>query len=219
MAGSTVTTRGQSNCTLTYVRSGAGYLLQTRARGISYAWDVIATESHARENRAFYPHQRALGMFTVTFELIGYAEQKPVMDWLRAYIGSSSGVSQNSVAVSVPAYGFWRLGVPIDGVIDEDHTGSNVFLPAVTFASVTDPLDTTTFTGTGNSVSQPDYGITQKDDAAQFFYPGSVAVNDPNASGNSFYDNPANQPVVPDIPLAPGTITGPQPSPGVNRPF
>lgn len=217
MAARIIQTRG-ANSTLSYGRSSSAYALRTRVRAISHTFDVISTESHARATRAFYPHQRAVGPFTVTFELMGYAELKQVMDWMRDYIDSSKDVNQNSIAVSVPSYNFWRLGVPVGGVIDEDHTGSNVFLPGVTFESVTDPLDATTFTGTGNSVSQVDYGFTQRDDASKFFYPGTIATNDPNATGDSFYDSPnRNDPNTignPNTNLGPGKdftppLTGP----------
>lgn len=188
--GASIVTLQNSNCTLSYGKTSSAYALRARARGISHSFDVIYTESHARRTRAFYPHQKAPGPFTVTFELKGYAELKAVMDWMRGYIDSSADANQNSIAVSVPSMNFWRLGVPISGVLDEDHTGSNVFTPTVVFESVTDPLDATTFTGTGNSVSQVDYGFTQRDDASKFFYPGTIATNDPNATGDSFYDNP-----------------------------
>jgi hypothetical protein len=189
---------------------------------VAHSWQVIATESHARRTRAFYPHQRAVGPFTLTLELKGYGELKVVMDWIRDYIDSSMDVNQNSITVSVPSMNFWRQGVPISGVLDSDHTGSNVFLPNVVFESITDPLDTTVFTGTGNTVSQVDFGITQQNDASKFFFPGSVAINDPNATAESFYDNPndgLNQnpafvptPTLPAFrpPSAPGTNHGPQ---------
>lgn len=211
MAGRIIKTPGPANCTLSYGRAALGYALQTRARGVSHTFDVIATESHARRQRAFYPHQKAVGPFTITLELKGYGELKLVMDWMRGYIDSSTDVNQNAITVSVPAVNFWRLGVPISGVLDTDYTGSNVFTPTMIFESVNDPQDATTFTGTGNSVSQVDYGFSQQNDASKFFYPGTIAVNDPNATGDSFYDVPT--------PAVGGISNVPQPSMGVNRPF
>lgn len=213
MAGRMVKTAGLSNCTLSYGQAGQGYVLQTRARGIAHSWDVIATASHARRSQGFYPHQRSVGPFTLTLELMGYKELKLVMDWIRGYIDTSMSVNQNSITVSVPSYNFWRNGVPISGVLDNDHTGSNVFLPNVVFQSITDPLDPTTFTGMGNSVAQVDFGPTQLDDAAKFFYPSSIAVNDPNAKAESYYDNPAlNSQVPPNLgpptDFKPGSLTG-----------
>lgn len=222
MAGQIIKTSGKTNCTFSYGRSSKAYALQTRVRGISHSWEVIATESHARRTRAFYPHQRAVGPFTLTLELKGYAELNQVMDWMRGYIDSSMDVNQNSITVSVPAMNFWRLGVPVGGVMDMDRTGSNVFLPTVTFEAIMDPIDPTTFTGTGNSVSQVDYGFTQRDDASKFFYPGTIAVNDPNATGDSFYDNPnPNDPSTignPDTNLGPDKGYTP-PRTGVPVPF
>lgn len=222
MAGRIAKTAGTTNCTMSYGRAALAYAMQTRVRGVSHTFDVIATESHARRQRAFYPHQKAVGPFTLTFELKGYAELKLVMAWMRDYIDSSTDVNQNSITVSVPSMNFWRLGVPISGVIDEDHIGSNVFLPSVTFESINDPLDATTFTGTGNSVSQVNYGFTQQDDASKFFYPGTIAVNDPNATGDSFYDTP--NPNDPNTIGNPNTNLGPDkgytpPLIGRNIPF
>lgn len=201
MAGSSGKTRGLTNCALTFTSGGDKSIFRTRCRAVGHGFEVVATESQARRYRAFYPHQRALSPFVVTFELIGYPELKRVMEYFRSYIDKVILVTSNYMTVSVPSRNFLRAGVPIGGVIDTDHTGSNVFQPTVVFETVTDPLDTRIFTRVGprGTVSTVDLAMTQRDDASKFFYPSSAAVNDPNAQGDSFYDTRP----VPDTPFDP----------------
>lgn len=225
MAGTREKTRGKTNCTLAYGSGTDRHVFSTRARGISHGFEVIATESQARRYRAFYPHQRALSPFSVEFELIGYNELKSVMGFFRSYIEQVLLISSKYVTVSVPSRDFFRAGVPIGGVIDTDHTGSNVFMPVITFESITDPLDTRIFTTIGPhaSISTVDLARTERDDASKFFYPPSAAVNDPNSKGDTFYDTrPAAEPdwdpppdpnrvpsvVLPDGTVRPGGRTG-----------
>jgi hypothetical protein len=192
---------GVTNCTLSYARGGTPYSLKLRCRGIQHGFSVIASESTGRKYRAFYPHQRAVDPFAITLELAGYTQYQGVMQWLIGYMNSVVGAGSVSMTVNVPARNFLRQGVPTGGVMDMDQTGSNLFLPQIVFESVTDPLDTST-----PLVSGVDLGSTPADDAAQFFYPVSASVNDPNATANSFYDSaplptpaPApnpNQPVI-----------------------
>lgn len=212
MAGTSQKTRGATNCTLSYAKSSALYSFSTRCVGVGHGFEVIFTESHARQYRAFYPHQRALSPFVIKLDLIGYAEAKSVMDFLRGYIKALMTSADTSITVSVPSRNFLRKGVPIGGVVDTDRTGSNVFQPGIVFESVTDPLDTRIFTtvGPNASVSTVDLGISAQDDAAKFFYPPSAAVNDPNAKGETLYDSRGNIDL-PDPVVLP-TPTGPNPS-------
>lgn len=190
MTAAVQSTRGQSNCSLLWSNSGTGYGFRTRARGVSHGFDFIADESHARRHRAFYPKQVAEQPFTLTLELMGYAELKRVMDFLRNYMHSFMNASNNAMYVSVPSRNFARLGVPIGGVVDEDHVGSNVFLPTVVFETILDPADPRLISGSVNAsqFSQFDVAGAEADRAAKFFYPASLSTNDPNARGDSLYD-------------------------------
>lgn len=218
MATQNVATQGIANCTLSYTTGTDTYALRTRARAVSKGFEVIATESHARQYRAFYPHQRALSPFSVTLELKGYPELKLVMDWLRGYLNAFTNTFQNAISVTVPVMSFFQVGVPVGGIMDQDHTGSNVFLPGVVFESVYDALDGKIFStsGASSSVATVDLGLTAKDDAGQFFYPSSPASNDPNAKGESLYDVrpyvPTASDVVPKGPPNPNgiSLTGPR---------
>jgi hypothetical protein len=142
-----------------------------------------------------YPHQRAEGPFSVTLDLKHYTEFKLFMDFMRGFMSalmSSQNRPMPLMSVSVPTRNFWRLGVPVSGVSDGDHIGSNLFQPAIVFESVVDPLDPTVATGYNNvgSFSQFDPNGSGADSAGQFFYPSAGLTNDPNAQGESIYDAP-----------------------------
>jgi hypothetical protein len=64
---------GNSNAQLAYSSADGSFSLWTRVRKLSHRWEAIYTESHAREYRAMYPHQRAVGQFALTFECNGYS--------------------------------------------------------------------------------------------------------------------------------------------------
>lgn len=210
--------KGVTNCTLSYARAGVPYSMKLRCRGLSHGFSVIASESAGRKYRAFYPHQRAVDSFSVTLELAGYTQYRSVMQWLIGYMNSVVSAGSVSMTVNVPARNFLRQGVPTGGVMDMDQTASNLFLPTIAFASVTDPLDTST-----PPVARVDLGSTSADDAAKFFYPVSASTNDPNATADSFYDSsptpspPPTNETVPGTRLPSGYVV--QPSGGVNRPF
>lgn len=198
-----------TNCTLSFSKGGVNYTMRCYARKLSHGFSVIFTESAGRQYRALYPHQRAVDPFGVTLELKGYEQQQLVMDYLRNFIKAVVQTGSVSMTVRIPSRNFLRQGVPVSGVMDTDQTGSNVFYPTVVFESVTDPLDLAT-----PVISSVDLGSTGADDAGKFFYPASISTNDPNATGDSFYDaSPTPLPFRNDDPT-------PRPSPiGPNRPF
>jgi hypothetical protein len=194
MAVSQTTLNGY-NSTFQYTAGSDVSVFNARVSKFGHSFAVIATESHARQHRAMYPHQRAEGPFSVTLELKHYTEFRAFMDFMRSFM-SALMASQNRpmplMSVSIPTRNFWRLGVPINGVSDGDHIGSNLFQPSISFESVVDPLDPTVATGYNNvgSFSQFDPGGSGADSAGQFFYPSTGLTNDPNAQGESIYDAP-----------------------------
>lgn len=198
---------GMTNCTLSFTKASVNYTMQTRVRGISHGFSVIADESAARQYRAFYPKQRAVDPFTVTFELKGYPQARQVMDYLRKFMTAVIQTGSTSMTVRVPSRNFLRQGVPTGGVMDTDQTASNVFLPTIVFDSITDPLDTST-----PVVSGVVLGSTSADDAAKFFYPSSASTNDPNATSDSFYD------AAPVVVPPPDPRDSPSYNPGTNLP-
>lgn len=200
-------TKGVVNCTLSFSKAGVNHTLKTKVRALGHGFSVIATESAARQYRAFYPHQRAPDPFWLTFDLNGYPQAKQVMDFLRKFMAAVVQTGSVSMTVSVPVRNFVRQGVPTDGVMDTDQVASSVFRPTVVFDSVSDPLDT------GNPpISGVDLGSTGADDAAKFFYPSSASTNDPNATSDSFYDS------APVIVPPPDPRDSPSYSPNTNLP-
>jgi hypothetical protein len=173
----------QTNCTLSYAKSGVNYTLKLWAYGIGHGFSVIATESAARKYRAFYPHQRAVDPFVITFQLKGYPHLRVLTKYLLSYMNAVTDSGSVAMTVNIPARNFLRQGVPTGGMVDQDQTASNLFSPQITFDSISDPLDTSVPQVSGISL-----GSSANDDAAKFFYPASVSTNDPNARGDSFYD-------------------------------
>jgi hypothetical protein len=186
---SIASTPGFVNCFFSWGKSGASKVFQTRCRGIAHGFDVIAEESHARQTRAFYPRQVADQGFVVTLELRGYQELQEVMRYLREYVQSFMNVTKNAMYVVIPARSFTRLGVPVGGIVDGDHVGSNVFLSSIRFESVYDPADPELVSKSHNTsqYSRFDASTSGADPAAKFFYPAAVSTNDPNASGDLLY--------------------------------
>lgn len=182
-------TPGVTNCIFSWGRSGAAQILRTRCRGLAHGFDVIAEESHARRTRAFYPRQIAESPFAITLELKGHAEYKAVMDYFRRYVEAFMSAANNAMYVIVPSRGFSRLGVPIAGISDGDHVGSNVFLETISFESLYDPADPELISKGQNTsaFSSFDRSMAEGDPAAKFFYPASASTNDPNATGDTLY--------------------------------
>lgn len=189
-----------SNVTFSFKTSSSVQSFSTRCYGLTHGYDVVASESHARTARAFYPRQRALSQFSLTLLLKGYVDYKAFMDFMRSYISNFAKASSGSMTVNVPARNFMRYGVPIQGVADGDHVGAILFKPVLVFEPVYDPLDTKLFTTTADA-SQVALGTSQNDEAAKFFYPVTASTNDPNATGESLYDA---APIVSQLPISPG---------------
>lgn len=176
---------GGTNCTLAFQSNDGSFSTRVRARGFAHKWDVIATESHARENRAMYPHQRAVGKFTLTLELKGFGEFEPFMNFMRSYVLSWRFGNKPLMVVTMAIRGFQRRGVPIKGMTIGDHVGSMVFTPTIVFESAQDPLDPTILLP--EQASSYELGGTAGD-AKNFFYPFSVGSQDVNVKPETVYD-------------------------------
>lgn len=192
-----------ANCTFEYTFGGKRTFVAP-VRSIGHSFSVVATESKARIHRAFYPHQRAEGPFQVQLELNGYPIFARFMNFMRSYVQASNVSINRGMSVYVPAVEFWRIGVPVNGISDGDHVGSNVFMPTLVFESAIDPLDPRLITGIdgGDRFSTYDANDSEADEAGRFFYPASSLTNDPNARGESIYDS---LPTPPPTALIPGT--------------
>lgn len=209
---STAGTSGtNSNASLAFTAGGSSFYFATRCNKITHGYEAVASESHARTTRAFYPRNRALSQFTLSMQLKGYKDYKAFMDFMRAYVQNFTSTATNAMSVSVPQRNFMRYGVPVGGISDGDHVGSMLFAPTIAFESIYDPLDTTIFTTT-HDASQVDLGTSQSDEAATFFYPVTASTNDPNATGESLYDAPpiivTPAPIGPAVGIPPTSIGG-----------
>lgn len=205
------------NATLSYtaqdanvnIRGSGGSSIKLRVRALGHAYGAVATESHARQYRAFYPHQLSLGHFFIQPELIHYPEYSSFMFWFRSYVFYALKRGASPVTVQVPARNFMRTGVPVSGGGGGDHIGSNVFSPIIVFQTISDPLDpnlakdAATFEYDSNDVNE------------KFFYPFSPGSMDPNVKGETFYDR---APITPGAPAGDplhGILDPPKPPPAI----
>lgn len=179
------------NCTLSFSSADGGYSLSTKVRKLAHKWVVVATESHAREQRAMYPKQRSVGQFALTFDLNGYNQFNQLMQFFRSYVAvigqqfDNRPTSRPTMQVVMAVRGFSRAGVPISGMSMGDHIGSMVFNPTIVFESAHDPQDPTILTGA--QASTTDLAGAEKD-AKSFFYPFSAASYDTNVKPDTVYD-------------------------------
>jgi hypothetical protein len=185
--------QSSANAALSYTVGSVQRSALLRCSRLSITYGLESQESHARQRRAFYPHRRNQGTFALTFDHKGWREYSEAMTWFQAYARSALDDSGNyagiAMAVSVPARGFTRSGIPTTGMEFGDHTGSMVFSPTINFISVHDPNDNQTgLLGPSQLLNQ--ISRTQENGidplAANFFYPDS-AVNTPGKLDENLY--------------------------------
>jgi hypothetical protein len=173
------------NMTLAFQSNDGSYSIGVRTSAVGHSWEVVATESHARENRAMYPRQRAVGRFFITLLLKGYKEQEAVMNFFRSYVYAWQFGNKPTMMVTSMTRGLIRRGVPIKGMAIEDHVGSLLFTPTITFESAQDPQDPTILTPAQASTTDLGGG---ESDAKNFFYPFSRGSQDITVRPETYYD-------------------------------
>lgn len=181
-----------ANSTFSYA---GGNSAQLKVSQVGFTYGVDSTESHAREHRAFYPHRRNQGQFTVTIDNNQWAEFQAAMQWFKGYATAALDLDSSTVPppmlVSVPSRNFLRYGIPIQGMSFGDFIGSMVFSPQLTFVSVSDPNDPSTAILSTSQVSGTDTA-SFTGDVGNYFYPDSRASN-PGALATYLYDQNAAQ--------------------------
>jgi hypothetical protein len=193
---------GGTNCNMSFQSSNGSFAIAVRVRKLAHKWEVIATESHARINRAMYPHQRAVGQFALTLDMKGYAEFSLFMDFMMSYVRVEN---KPPMLVVMSVRNFSRKGIPIKGMSMGDHVGSNLIQPTILFESAHDPLDTT-IVAPSDASSSAQGGKAEKD-ARNFFYPFSPGSEDPNVKAETIYDfSGYNQTVMPPGPVPPTSL-------------
>lgn len=182
-----------ANSVLSYSAAGRSNTAQLRCNGIPISYGLNSEESHARQHRAFYPHRRSQGSFSLRFECKGWIEANQLATWLREYARVVLDLSATDVpppmTVSVPSRDFLRLGIPRAGITFGDHLGSMVFTPTITFVSVSDPQDASTGILRRSQASTALYRST--DPAAASFYP-EQAIKRPGKLGDQIYNQALN---------------------------
>lgn len=134
------------NCTLSYANGKSALKYSVRCSAFSYGFDMIATESQARRQRAYYPHMTAPTQFAVTVDLIGQAERKSLNAYLMKYANyildpGLKGSQTPQMTVTVPSRNWTRIGVPIGGMEFGTNLGAMVFSPTLVFETSGEPID------------------------------------------------------------------------------
>lgn len=179
---------GGLNCTFSYPHKENGKWVtrayRVRAIGVSHGLVQVASESHARDTRAFYPHRRSQAQFTVTLVLMGrrrthdHCERERFNTWLRKYMNyllDQDELAQEqtfpAMTVKIPVRGFHRTGIPLGPISYGEHVGSIVWNQPITFETTKEPGDAkypySRFLADG----------TEKDRNAKFFYPPSQQLS------------------------------------------
>jgi len=165
-----------ANAALTYSNRGVN-LAKARVPKMSFTYAQNSEESHARQHRAYYPHRRSQGNFSLTFACNGWREFNQLVAWFRDYANIVLNLDAAAVpppmTVAVPSRNFLRLGIPSTGLQYGDHIGSLVFNPTIDFLSVSDPGDSSTAILKINQVSgqSDESGKTAK---PSYFYPTQI---------------------------------------------
>lgn len=165
--------RSGLNATLTYKRGSATRMYKVRCNAIIHGPQMIAEESQARLQRAYYPHRVSTQQFGIKVELKGHSERRSLTNWLAAYASyaldpDQGGTDYPTMSVMVPSYEFSHRGVPLSGYEWGDQVGSMIFTPTIMFEAAYEPWDKArpAITRVENT-----WRAFAKDPAIKYFYP------------------------------------------------
>lgn len=190
--GNTIGNGGGLNCTLSYQDAGRKVrAYRVRASGLAHGLVQIASESHARDTRAYYPHRRSQAQFSITLDLMGrrrnhdLCERERFNAWLKKYLDYV--VDQDvdvhpAMVVSIPVRNFRREGVLLGPIEYGEHVGSMLWRQTITFETTREPMDTKF------ALSSFQANGTDKDANAKFFYPASKQLS--GSQRPDVYDTP-----------------------------
>jgi hypothetical protein len=210
------------NCTLSY-QDGTGATRQYRVRAgdIVHGVQMIATESEARTQRAYYPHRSAMEQFSVVVLLKNWDERSHFTNWLSNYAqyAIDPDIIQQTfpwMSVSIPSRQFLQQGVPLQGYQWGAHTGQMMFTPQVVFEAATSPGQTAARTPDISSVINK-WSAFASDTAIQYFYPiGTQLSGDQTGTYTKivYPGDPSQFNTAPPPPPNPvPTVPGPGPTP------
>jgi hypothetical protein len=182
--------QGAANTVLAYTHQGVAYQAALRCVKLGINYGLNAEESHSRQTKAFYPHRRHQGSFTLTFAHMHWSEYNAAMSWFAQFAVNALAMAANDPAiyidVSMPSRDFVRSGIPTTGMTFGDHTASMVFNPAITFISARDSSDPQAGIVSSNQVSR--WSGSSDPFPTAYFYPGSV-INQPGQLNESLYNS------------------------------
>jgi hypothetical protein len=122
--------------------------MRLRVDLVRHGIEMVADESTARNQRAYYPHRMTPSRFALRVLLKGYAERKAFADYMLGYAdyvmnpGLPGGTKFPDMRVLVPSRRFDREGVPLSGFDRGDNVGSMLWTPTVVFETTREPQDT-----------------------------------------------------------------------------
>jgi hypothetical protein len=187
------------NATLSYPQDGKIRAYRVRCINVTHGFQLVATESAGRTERALYPMKQVPTPFSITVALIGYREHTHFSNWLSTYamfaLNPDRGGSYPEMSVSVPSRNFSRRGVPKTGMEYGDHVGAILWNRVVTFETTAEPWDS----------GKPKYSRYEDPENAQayrenrYFYPAGIQL-----SGNQ---TPADGTYVPIVNPGDATTT------------
>lgn len=169
------------NCTLTYApRTGGtrrGY--RVRCKSLSFGFQMVASESQAKDTRAFYPYKTAPTQFTVSTDVMGAAERISLNRFMMGYADAVLNADTNGrrlpmLTVTMPSRNFRREGVLLSGWEWGTRVGEMVWTHDLVFQTSREPLD---WNAKAPTLRVQTILSTIKDPASQYFYPSGVQLS------------------------------------------
>lgn len=165
------------NATLSYHKDGKIHAYRVRCTGIQHGFELVATESQGRINRALYPMKQVPTEFAITVALKGYDEHTHFSDWLATYsmfaLHPDRGAEYPQMKVSCPSRNFTRKGVPKMGAEYGDHVGAILWNQVVTFETSSEPWDAKK--PTRSHYEDPENAQAYREN--RYFYPSGVQLS------------------------------------------
>jgi hypothetical protein len=200
-----------ANGILTYASGGANFKAAVRITDASYTYQLQSSESQSRLYRAFYPHRRSLGQFTLTVECIGYKEYKLFQTWMTNYTTTllnaawSNAGSTTLINAKMASRNFNKTGILVSGLGDGDHVGAMTYDCDLVFMTLEDANDPTTSILKTTQISDFQKAAIDSGPLGSLdFYPVTAS----QSSDANFYNTPTGTtPALPPPVVAP-PITG-----------
>jgi hypothetical protein len=168
------------NCTFSFSGGSFRHSYRVRAGELSYGVQMVATESVARIDRAYYPHRTANQQFSVQVLLKNWGEREHFVQWLVTYAAwaldpDSTHKSYPYMTVTCPRMDFFQRGLPIAGYEWGAHTGMMMFTPVVVFEAAFSPGQNSPAVPVSEVINKQK--VFNSDPAIRYFYPFGVQLS------------------------------------------